>query len=445
VGDAVELQNELETFFDALISTLPPKSAGALKESEGKLKNSLFELCKLDSPDDEARITDALKHTRQVAEAMEVMTTKPSWERLSAGKLFKHLVREVEEEYPDTSSGEKETKFEEFLSPVLEASSSVDPYQMTLAYTHDLGKLRTRRQHEFATAEMIVRENLLDRMGISEDEALIMEAAIKYHLILPSTFTGSYSLLSFLPVKADPLVKSIEERGLTGRFLDALYLISVADVAGLGKMTKIKIDNFDLRKVLLEAFSLPGSEFEKRLFEIDRTRVMTRLASLRCFNKMELKHKDLLKYMDFAGEAREALLKMDSFGVDIREWEEFLDFLPRMVNFGYSIGFLYTFAATGEDGVPGSQKKISPRLYGLLLSFARLMREKEEQEGWGKPLWEISLINHPGFWDEAFKKLMAWMVKDSSIPELLSPERISYGENEGVKVLTVDFNGLPSA
>ncbi len=445
MSQPVELQGELETFFDSLISSLPGPPAGTREGTD--MKGKLSGLCKLEGPDDTDRVKAALQHTSQVAEAMEIMTDSAAggdaWKRSSSGELFKHMVREVEEELAENPSGDKGERFKEFLAPVQEAARSIHPYQMALAYMHDLGKLRTRKQHEFESAEMIVHEGLLEGMGVPEDHALVMEAAIKYHLILPSIFTGSYSLLNFLPVKSDPLVEKIAERGLTGRFLDALYLISVADVAGLGKMTKIKIDNFDLRDVLESAFSLSDEEFEKRLYELDRERVMTRLASLRCFNKMELKHQDLQQFMDYAREAIDALPAMDCYGVDGAEWEEFVNFMPRMASYGYSIGFLYTFGATGDDGVPGSQKKISPRLFGLLAALARLMREKEVEEGWGTPLWELSFLNHPGFWDDEFKKLMAWMVRDDSIDQLLTPQRISCGENEGLKVLQIDFSDLP--
>lgn len=441
MGEPIELQGELETFFDSLLSSLPPTATQ--QDSGPALKSNLFSLCKLDGPDDQERVRDALRHTHQVAEAMEIMTGAVKWERLSSGELFKFLAQEVEEVSSNAAASQKEEEVRRVLGPVREAAGSIDPYQMTLALTHDLGKLRTRRQHEFESAEMLARERLLERLGVPSDSALVMEAAIKYHLILPSIFTGSYSLLSFLPVKDDPLVKKIEERGLTGRFLDALYLISVADVAGLGKMTTIKIDNFDLRGVLQSAFELNGGDFRKKLYELDRERVVTRLASLRCFNKMELKHQDLRHFEDCAREAGEALLAMEGFGVDRAAWEEFIDFLPRMANFGYSIGLIYTFGATGDDGVPGSQKKISPRLFGLLVALSRLMREKERVEGWDNPLWELSILNHPGFFDAKFKQLMAWMVRDGNIDRLLSPDRITWGENEGAKVLAVDFRGLP--
>jgi hypothetical protein len=443
VSETTELRNELEPFFDSLISSLPDGSKNPFTGDASGLKEKLYGLCKLDDPGDTERVRAALKHTCQVAEAMDIMTTNARWEQLSGGDLFKHLVREVEEELSGGEVHERESKFEDFLSPVRDAVRSVAPYEMTLAYLHDIGKLRTRREHEFESAAMIAGEGLLGQLGVPEDMTLVMEAAIKYHLILPSIFTGSYSMLSFLSVKHDPLIRQIEARGLVDHFFDALYLISVADVAGLGKMTRVKIDNFDLRSSLQRVFALDGREFRQKLYELDRERVITRLASLRCFNKMELKQEDLRRYMAYVEEAREALMTMDCFGMDEAGWEEFLNFLPRMVSFGYSIGFLYTFGATGDDGVPGSQQKISPRLFGLLASCSRLMRAKEAAESWSECLWEISFLNHPGFWDEAFKKLMAWMVRDNSLQEILKPQRVSYRDNNGIKVLVVDFDGLP--
>jgi hypothetical protein len=443
VVQAIELRHELDPFVEALLSALPGGAESLPPGVACGLKERLYGLCKLDSASDTERVRTALQHTYQVAEAMEIMTTEARWERLSGGDLFKHLVREVEEELAGGEVREREAKFEEFLAPVRDAVQSVTPYEMVLAYLHDIGKLRTRREHEFESAAMIAGEGLLRRLGVPQDMALVLEAAIKYHLILPSIFTGSYSMLSFLPVKHDPLMRQIEERGLVGHFFDALYLISVADVAGLGKMTRVKIENFDLRSSLERVFALHGQEFRQQLYELDRERVITRLASLRCFNKMELKQEDLRRYMGYVEEARETLMTMDCFGMDEAGWAEFLHFLPRMVSFGYSIGFLYTFGATGDDGVPGSQQRISPRLFGLLAACARLMRHKEAAEGWGECLWELSFLNHPGFWDAAFKELMAWMVRDDSLQEVLKPQRVSYRDNNGIKVLVVDFHGLP--
>ena len=72
MSQPVELQGELETFFDSLISSLPGPPAGTRERTD--MKGKLSGLCKLEGPDDTDRVKAALQHTSQVAEAMEIMT-----------------------------------------------------------------------------------------------------------------------------------------------------------------------------------------------------------------------------------------------------------------------------------------------------------------------------------------------------------------------------------
>lgn len=100
---------------------------------------------------------------------------------------------------------------------------------------HDIGRFVDRAAHTYHSADLIVKQGLLDAFQISDMEKLILRKTIEYHLLLATIFTGEstfFGILSLLNDSEFTRILKADKKKNIDLFVDLLEGFTYIDVLG---------------------------------------------------------------------------------------------------------------------------------------------------------------------------------------------------------------------
>ncbi|MFW9827368.1 MAG: hypothetical protein ACFFEY_07255 [Candidatus Thorarchaeota archaeon] len=98
---------------------------------------------------------------------------------------------------------------------------------------HDIGKLFDKYNHPHQSFLLIISDNLLDPFNLSDNDKLLVNKVIQYHLLFATIFTGEstfygvYSLLNDLE-----FIEILSNKNNVSRFLNLLEIFTIIDILG---------------------------------------------------------------------------------------------------------------------------------------------------------------------------------------------------------------------
>ena len=322
----------------------------------------------------------------------------------------------------------------------------------TILWLHDIGRLEEKSRHNEKSAEMISEFGLLGKEEFSDEEALLIQKVVRYHLLIGTLYTGESSYTSFRPLMGDGQFQGIlNNKTSLGMFLDSLTLFTIIDVWGyhIHDISSAMIDNYmEIRREMGEIFADRSdiSGILKALTDKSRTHMDWRLMGyMMAFSKIGKKPHLTLKF--YAGMVEDGFKRYaEREGLSI-DWKDFkAGYLDKMdyVQFKYGLGVLIplSYGGTGKKMHLTEQTRMNVNLFHLLVCINNRLSKEELTNSECIP---------SGLWDVVFKGYPQWNRKTNFhqklndpglIEEIIDRGTISADKDEDLNRLTLDFGGF---
>ncbi len=320
-----------------------------------------------------------------------------------------------------------------------------------ILWLHDIGRFEDKRRHNEKSAEMISEFSLLKDMGLSEEEAILIQTVVRHHLLIGTLYTGESSYLSFeLLLKDREFCTILSNKASIELFLDSLTLFTMIDVWGyhINDISPTMIGNYlEIRKEMGQIFAAARdpAEIRKGLQEKSRKHLDWRLMGyMMAFSKIGKKpHLTLDFYAGMIGDGFERYVGREGLSKD---WDRFKDeYLDKIdqVQFKYGLGVLIplTYGGTGKKMHLTEDTKVNPNLFHLLVNINDRIRKEEESNSQSIPnaLWYVVFKGYPP-WNR-ITDFHQRLSQPGRIEEIVSKGKVTVDKDEGINVLFIDYKG----
>jgi len=318
-----------------------------------------------------------------------------------------------------------------------------------ILWLHDIGRFEDKSRHNEKGAEMISQFHLLGDKGLTEEEAILIQKVVQYHLLIGTLYTGESSYMSFEPLLKDKEFQVVlRNKASIKLFLDALTLFTMIDVWGyhINDITPTMIGNyFEIREEMGEIFAESGDpdKITEGLRDKSRKHLDWRLMGyMMAFSKIGKKpHLTIDYYAGMINDGFNRYVEREGLSID---WNDFKDrYLDKIdqVQFKYGLGVLIplTYGGTGKKMHLTEDTKINPNLFHLLVNINNRISKEEEVGAKCIPgtLWNVLFKGYPP-WNRR-TDFHQRLNEPGCIEEIIGNSKVSVDKKEGVNVLSVDY------
>ena len=322
----------------------------------------------------------------------------------------------------------------------------------TILWLHDIGRLEDKRRHNEKSAEMISQFDILRHKGLSEEEKVIIQKVIRYHLLIGTLYTGESSYTSFEPLFRDEGFRAIlSNRTSLKYFLDSLTLFTMIDVWGyhISDISPTMIENYlEIRNEMGEIFAEDSNldAIIKGLRDKSRRHLDWRLMGyMMAFSKIGKKpHLTLDFYAAMIDDGFKRYAERENLSTD---WSGFKDkYLNKIdqVQFKYGLGVLIplTYGGTGKKMHLTENTRVNENLFHLLVNINNRITKEEKTNTQCIPgaLWNVVFKGYP-LWNRK-TDFHERLNETGQIEEVIGEGKVSVDKNEGMNTLSIDYSGF---
>ncbi|KKK43207.1 MAG: hypothetical protein Lokiarch_28710 [Candidatus Lokiarchaeum sp. GC14_75] len=132
--------------------------------------------------------------------------------------------------FHDTLSPESSSLIREKLLKIHSQNELIIP--IILIY-HDIGRLDNKKEHPFYSYLLISSRNMLEPFKLSDDEKLLINKVIQYHLLFATIYTGESTFYGIYSLLNDPeFNKLLTNKEIVNKFIDLLEIFTYIDILG---------------------------------------------------------------------------------------------------------------------------------------------------------------------------------------------------------------------
>ena len=146
-------------------------------------------------------------------------------------RLFKIFFLIKSEEFShDTLSPGSSNLIREKLLKIHSQNELIIP--IILIY-HDIGRLDNKKEHPYYSYLLISSRNMLEPFKLSDNEKLLINKVIQYHLLFATIYTGESTFYGIYSLLNDPeFNKLLTNKELVSKFIDLLEIFTYIDILG---------------------------------------------------------------------------------------------------------------------------------------------------------------------------------------------------------------------
>lgn len=317
---------------------------------------------------------------------------------------------------------------------------------LILAY-HDIGRFFDKKDHPYQSHLVISNKKLLENLDLLDDERLLVDKVIQYHLLFASIYTGEATFFGTTSLLNDlEFGKIMSNEKYCDLFIDIFEIFTYIDILGYSYAQifdhYIKYFN-EINRSLKRILNLwpDKKKAMQKAVEISQDWIEWRISgAMRIFQFIETK--SYLTREFYFGKLKESISESKNELVEGLEWvvikKKYL--LPSsQIQIKYGLGFLMILAF-GNFFRSRIKKdtKISDKLviFWLLLSKEIRARSKDDDLS----LWNVYFINLPNLLktDKEFAKKVDFKAMDS----IIKNSNQEFDEKRNENSLFLDFKGV---
>ena len=179
--------------------------------------------------------TDFLKSFPNLSEVFELGITRDKQEFT---RTIKHIFRSIKIFLNILSDSFTYEGFSsQTLSKILKKLEKVQQYNslifpLILSY-HDIGKFIRKRDHPHQSFILISTRNLLSPFNLLENDRMLIEKVIQYHVLFATIYTGESTYYGSYSLIRDPiLAQLLSDHKYLSLFIDLLEIFTYIDILG---------------------------------------------------------------------------------------------------------------------------------------------------------------------------------------------------------------------
>ncbi len=304
---------------------------------------------------------------------------------------------------------------------------------------HDIGRFIDKKEHPYHSYHLISKMNLLEPFELSDNEKLLINKVIHYHLLFAtiytgeSTFYGIYSLLN-----DDEFIELISHKNYSNRFIDLLEIFTFIDILGYSyaRIFDHYLKYYDeinwKLKEILKFWESRNIALEKA-YEYSQDWLEWRIAGgLRIFQFVETKPHLTKEF--YYNKLKESIREVDNEFVSKFNWELIKN---NCLVHSYKIQMKYSLALLMILAFGSFQRmglKINAKIsYKLILFWTLLSKE----------VFSRSRDKNNSPWNVYLKGMPHWSKIDKSFINMLNDDTIEsliYNSNEEFDKEKEEFN-----
>ena len=312
---------------------------------------------------------------------------------------------------------------------------------------HDIGRFIDKKEHPYHSYHLISKMNLLEPFELSDNEKLLINKVIHYHLLFAtiytgeSTFYGIYSLLN-----DDEFIELISHKNYSNRFIDLLEIFTFIDILGYSyaRIFDHYLKYYDeinwKLKEILKFWESRNIALEKA-YEYSQDWLEWRIAGgLRIFQFVETKPHLTKEF--YYNKLKESIREVDNEFVSKFNWELIKN---NYLVHSYKIQMKYSLALLMILAFGSFQRmglKINAKIsYKLILFWTLLSKEvfSRSKDKNNSP-WNVYLKGMP-HWSKIDKSFIN-MLNDDTIESLIHNSKEEFDKDKEEFNLYLDFQQL---
>ena len=179
--------------------------------------------------------TDFLKSFPNLSEIFEMGITRDKQEFT---RTVKHIFRSIKIFLNILSDSFTIEGFSsQTLSKILKKLEKIQQYNtlifpLILSY-HDIGKFIRKRDHPHQSFILISSRNLLSPFNLLENDRILIEKVIQYHVLFATIYTGESTYYGSYSLIRDPiLAQLLSDHKYLSLFIDLLEIFTYIDILG---------------------------------------------------------------------------------------------------------------------------------------------------------------------------------------------------------------------
>jgi len=332
---------------------------------------------------------------------------------------------------------------------LIESTDHRSHYLPLIIVFHDIGRPFNRTAHSYESASLIETFSLLDGLGLTKKEQILISKAIEYHLLVGSIYSGESTFYSVTSLLQDQKFTILLENPEFIKLFTALTTVfTIFDIWGYpyGRIFNHYIEYYTQLKEELEKIlsHWPNKELlVHQAREACQTRLEWRLAaSLRIFQFVgtspELSYE---YYIQLVKKAVIAFLQQQEEEVT---WQEFKqNHLSQIckVQLKYGLGLLQRLAS-GQDYMNVRQGHVPQRISPDLIYFWSILNQKilklTQTTPYPHAVWNVLVEGLPSQYIDAMNHLLKLTMTDFEV--VLAQAAIESDSTRKENILHLDFS-----
>ncbi|MFX1513812.1 MAG: hypothetical protein ACFFCQ_14605 [Promethearchaeota archaeon] len=334
---------------------------------------------------------------------------------------------------------------------LIESADHRSHYLPLIIVFHDIGRPFNKTAHSYESASLIETFSLLDGLGLTKKEQILISKAIEYHLLVGSIYSGESTYYSITSLCQDQKFTILLEDPQFIKLFTALTTVfTIFDIWGYpyGRIFNHYIDYYIQLKEKLENLLALWPNKELLIQQVQKTcqsRLEWRLAaSLRIFQFVGTSPKLSYEYYtQLVKKAVTAYLQQQE--EEEVTWQEFKqNQLSQIckVQLKYGLGLLQRLAS-GQDYIKVRQGHVPQQISPDLIHFWSILNQKIlkliQTTPFPQAVWNVSVEGLPSQYLDAMNHLLKLNMTDFEV--VLAQAVIESDSTRKENILHLDFSG----